>query len=656
MKYTKLTFAFLLSSIVLSSYAQQVKPLWTLPAADGVRWQMVTSLGNYIAATKRGLIGVDPEMGKILWRSADFGPLTADQVQQLGSSALLTINMGSTVYILDPFTGAIKFNSKEAGVNEIKDEMVLYRSNGILVSGRDEAKKDILLMSSLEDGKVAWKIEDDFGRFITASELPSGELLIVTLYYNYKVNPTTGKVIWKNDISEANKQLEKMGAFGALMKQGAANLAQNIDINVQFYQHPSKPIFYIASEQEGKPASTGGFTSSTTTGSGPSYHTTYSAFDLNDGKMIWDKPLDLSGKIGGVYFGESGLVVMPNDGANTKVNSYDYASKNGQWGKKGRGINVRGGIYSFSKVDGGLVLVSQNASGKNFISYLDLATANLTFDKPVQIDGQMVFSEVTPQGLLFVTTQEMNILDITSGELRLGKGISTQPSLTAQKENTIYVFDTRESVIKELNKNSGALKIVSSEIKFEGGEAPSQLEIRSNGVLVSSSQNMALVDFNSKTVYQKYFDAPREKGIIRALQYAQAVRAAYIGAVAYTASAAFESAGQQAQAKNEESASVVLKGVGSAYGELGNQASDFAKKSFQAANARYKATQSANEFTVVLTKSDNNNVLTKVNKNTGVEEGTINLGKDITPNYTMDGVTGVVFYSAGGDQIVAYKF
>ena len=131
----------------------------------------------------------------------------------------------------------------------------------------------------------------------------------------------------------------------------------------------------------------------TTTGSGPSYHTTYSAFDITNGDRLWAKPLDLSGKIGGVYFDEGGIVIMPNDGSNTKVNSYDYLTQDGKWGKKGKGIDIKGGIYDYEKVKDGLVLLSQNASGKNFASYLDQNNASLTFDKPVQIDGTLVASE-----------------------------------------------------------------------------------------------------------------------------------------------------------------------------------------------------------------------------------------------------------------------
>lgn len=635
---------------------QPVKPLWSKTIAEGIKWQKVSSLGNYIVGTSLGLLGIDPEKGEILWKNNKLGPLTPEMVTQLGSSALLTISSGTNITILDAFSGEIKFDARDAGVIEIKDQKVLYKANGILVSGRNAAGKDILLMSSMADGKVKWKIEDDFGRFITASEVTENELLIVTIFYNYKVNPANGKVIWKNDVSEANKQMEKMGALGGLVKQAAANMSQTINFNVKFYQHPTKPIFYIAAEQEGKAASTGGFTTTTTTGSGPSYHTTYSAFDITNGDRLWAKPLDLSGKIGGVYFDESGLVIMPDDGSNTKVNLYDYTTQEGKWGKKGKGINIKGGIYSYLKVKGGLVLVSQNASGKNFISYLDLTTISLTFDKPVQINGRLVASEFTPKGLLYTTTEEVNVLDIMLGKRLLDKGISTLPSLTAHKDNVVYVFNLNDNTLLALDKTTAAIKLVTAGIKFEGKESPQNIELRDNGIWVSSSQNLALVGFDEKIAYQKYFEAPREPGIIRALQYAQSVRAAYIGAAAYSASASLQSAGQQAKANNDQSGGVVLEGIGSAYGELGNSASDFAKKSWQAANARFKATQNAGNYTVVLTKQDKNNVLMKVNKTTGASEGTIDFGKDNAPNYTMDGVTGVVFYSSGSGAVVGYKF
>lgn len=648
----------LILCVSMGGNGQAVKPLWSKTISEGVKWQKVTSLGNYIVGTSQGLVGIDPEKGEILWKNGKFGPLTAEMVTQLGSSALLTVSNGTNLSILDAFTGEIKFEARDAGISEIKDQKILYKANGILVSGRNAAGKDILAMSSMADGKVVWKIEDDFGRFITASEISENELLIVTIFYNYKVNPANGKVIWKNDVSEANKQLEKLGGLGGMVKQAAANKAQTMDFTVKFYQHPTKPVFYIASEQEGKPAASGGFTATTTTttGAGPSFHTTYTAFDIANGNRLWAKPLDLSGKIGEVYFDEGGIVIMPNDGSNTKVNSYDYQTQIGKWGKKGKGIDIKGGIYDYEKVKDGLVLISQNAAGKNFASYLDQNKGLLTFEKPVQIDGTIVASELTPRGLFYITTQEVNVLDITLGKRLLDKGIPTVPSLTVQKDNIVYLYNLGDNTLITFDKNTAAIKLLTAGIKFEGKESPQNIELRTNGILVTSSQNLALVGFDGKIIYQKYFEAPREPGVIRALQYAQAVRASYISAAAYSASASFQSAGQQAKTNNDQSSRALLDGIGNAYGELGNAYSDFAKKSWQAASARFKATQNADNYTVVLTKMDKNNVLMKINKITGATEGTIDLGKDNAPNYTMDGVTGIVFYSSGGSAVVGYKF
>jgi hypothetical protein len=647
---------FIIIAIGISStYVNgQVKPLWTRKVTEGIRWQMVTPLGHYIAGTSQGIIGINPEKGDVIWKNTTVGAITPDRVQQVGSSPLISVTAATSVYMIDPYTGEIRFDSKVAGVNEVKDQKVLYQSNGILVSGRNTQNKDVLMMSSLDNGKVAWKVEDDFGRLVAAQELAPDALLLVTLYYNYKINPRTGQVIWKNDVSEANAQMAKLGGFGALVKQAGANAAQNMQFNVQFYKHPSKPLFFIASEQEGK-AETSGFTTTTSTGGGPTYHTTYMAFDINDGKRLWPKPLDISGKMGPVYFDDKGLVVMPDDGSNTKINMYDYTTQAGLWGKKGKGVSIKGGIYSYMKTNEGLILVSKNANGKNFISIFNPATQTLTFEKPVTVDGEVVYSESTPKGLLYITTEEVNILNVTTGAVMIPKGIRSTPRLSAHKENMLFVFDLNENVVKSLDKSTGAIRVASAPVKFEGKEVPAAIELRDKGILVSSSQNLALFDYDGKQIYQKYFEAPREPGLIRALQYAQAVRAAYIGAASYSAAATFQSAGEQTKSE-DPMASSLYQGIGQAYNELGNAASDFAKKSWQQASARFKATKDGGAFTVVLTKQDKNNVLIKIDKDTGNPAGVIDLGKETSPDYAMDGVTGQVFYNTAGTGITAYRF
>ena len=649
----KLKLTMVLLILALVSNAQNVPVTWKKDFTGAIKWQKVSALGHYLVGTSDALLYVDPDTSKIIWSNPEFKNLNEDDVSQVGNSPLISVNQGTTVTMIDPFSGESKFDSKRAGINEINDQMIMYNSNAILVSGRTFNNTDILILSSLTNGEILWKLEDDFGRLITASDVSSSEILIVTLYNNYKINTQSGELIWKNDTSDANEELNKMGALGGLMKKAAANVAQDMDFNIQFYKNPFEPIFYIASEQEGR-AKTNGFSSSVSNG-GPTYHTTYTAFSLNDGNRLWQKDLDVNGKMGQLYFHEKGLVILPDDDRNTKINLYDYNTQKGLWGKKGKGIKIKGGVYDYLEIENGLILISKKPNNKNYITFLDLNTGSLAFEDPIKIEGEVLFGEMTPSGLLYMTSSEVNVLNISSGKTSIDKEIRTNPSLIDQNEDLLYAYDNSSSMIKILDKKTGLVSKLGDAINFEGKESPSSISIRDNGILISSSQNLALVDYAGKTSFQTYLEAPREPGIIRALRYAQAIRAAYIGAVSYAGAAAYQSAANDISKENQ-AAGAMVSGIGMVYQDLGNQATDFAKKSWQMANTRLKATKEADDYVVILSEVEKTNYLMKVSKNTGEIESRIDLGKDREPSYAMDGVTGTVFYQTNTNEITSYKF
>ncbi|NMM50071.1 outer membrane protein assembly factor BamB family protein [Marinigracilibium pacificum] len=645
--FNKQLAILLLSAISIVSQAQ-VQKVWTKDLGNTINWQKVSSFGHYIIGTNNGIQCINPESGEILWTNDTFNNLTPDHIAQVGNSPLFSINTGDEVHMIDPYTGKVKFNSQQSGILDINDQEILYKANGILISGKTAGNKDKILFSSLESGKVAWEINDDYGRLISANEINDQEVLIVTLYYNYRINTKTGKVVWKNNISEVNQQLEKLGALGAMMKQAASQQAQSMEINVTFHQHPNKDIFYIGVEKEGST----GFTSSN--GGLPPMQTEYNAYNLSDGSKYWEKPLMVNGRMGVIAFHGDDLIVMPNDPGNSKINLYDHETQEGKWGKKGNGIKIKGGIYTFIDVKDGLLLVSKNVNEKNYIYYLDTNQGILTFDKPVKIDGELVFGEPIKNGLLYATDQEVNILNIVDGSLLLSNAINTNPNLIAENEQFLYAYDIRDRIVKVLDKHSGVLKELSGKIEFYGKESPEYIELSENGILVTSSQNIMLINNDGNTVYHEYYEAPKEPGLMRALRYAQAVRAAYIGALSYTASAAFTSAAQQAGAGQQVEKAIAGE-IGNAYGELGDQASAFATQSFKQANMRFKATKEAEKYMVILSRIEKNNYLLKVDKQTGQITGKIDLGNDRNPRYEMDGVTGFVYYQSDTNKIDTYK-
>jgi len=161
------------------------------------------------------------------------------------------------------------------------------------------------------------------------------------------------------------------------------------------------------------------------------------------------------------------------------------------------------------------------------------------------------------------------------------------------------------------------------------------------------------VGYDGTLVYNNYFPSPREPGLKRALLYAQAVRAAYIGANSYYASAAFQSAVPKT---NDPVAGAVFQGFGDAYGQLGDAASDFAKKSFQQANARLKATLQGRDFIFILMQEDKTISLAKINKDTGKIDGRLDLGKDRTPEYAIDDISGQIYLKSAVNSVSSYRF
>lgn len=648
-----LSLTLFLALSFASPVSSQVKESWKYLTKDEIVWQEVNSLGNLIVETRSALIGINPENGKEIWACSQFGSIPHEQIKTIEGSALLSISQGDAISIIEPFRGKTLFDSKMAGISGIDTTCFLYRNNGILLTGKKSGSKDaIMIMIDMNDGKIKWKLEEKFGKIVAVEELSSSEILIVTLFNNYKINSSAGNIIWKNTTSKDAEKLNKMGALGNAMKAMAEEAAKNMDFDLRLYTPEDTRIIYLGSQTESQ-SSMGQSGSSTSQTSTPVFTNSYYAYHTTDGSAVWDEPIEMKGKLGQVALDPLGLIVLPDDGNRTMINMFDYESKAGKWGKKLKGIPIKGGVYDFIGTEEGYVLVTRSGE-KNFLNFLDPAKGVLTFEQPLKINGSVVGIIPVEKGILFITTEEINILDPATGVFVMTNSVATRPELTARKDQFIYAFDLTEKKIVSIDMQKALINVVSSApILFEGKEMPKSIELRENGIFISSDQNVALVGYDGTLAYKNYFPAPREPGLKRALLYAQAVRAAYIGANSYYASAAFQSAAPKA---SDPVAGAVFQGFGEVYGQLGDAASDFAKQSFQQANARLKATTQGRDFMFVLMQEDKAISLAKINKNTGKIDGKIDLGKDRTPAYAVDDITGQIYLRSAVNTVSSYKF
>lgn len=632
----------------LSALAQ-VEVKWKKELSSNIHWQEVTALGNLIVSSGDQLAGINIETGDIIWAKSDLGGLSHEAYKELPNSPFFTLTLRNSIQLIDQFSGNLIFDSEKAGINTIEDYFLLYNSDAILVAGENSRGEPIMVSVKMSDGSISWTMDEEFGRIIAANELNNNELLIVTLFNNYKLDAGNGNIIWKEVISAESAQIEKLGVLGDLMKSAAENMSKDMEIELRFYRPEGSDIFYLGSQKE----STSGFTSSTG-GSTINYVNVFNAYNISDGSLVWDDALEVKGQLSQVVFMDNGILVLPDNGNRTKINLFDYKTQSGLWGKKGKGLAIKGGIYDYLDAGNGMLLVSQTSS-KNYLNYLDPSSGLITFEKPVKVDGHVVGIVPLSDGILYITTESMNILDPSTGSLKWNKSIQTTPQLTAQYNGKIFAFDYKSKTLMVVDEQTEKVRELSGfQLKFSGGESPRNLEVMEDGVFLYSDQNVAKFDFDGKVKFQGYFPAPKEPGWKRALLYAEAVRGAYIGATSYYVSGVMASVENDVRQEDAVAGEVVNQ-LGSAYGDLGDQASSYASMALKQANARYKATMSGRDFMFIMSKQEKNIELLKVSKSTGKVEGRIDLGKDREPIYAVDDITGQVYYSTDDNVLVSYQ-
>ena len=642
--------AILLATVIIPLLSfGQVEVKWNKQLNSNVLWQEVSSLGNLIVSSREALMGINTETGDIVWSKNKYANLARPMFRELPNSPFFTVETNNDIVLLDQVSGDEVFNSGKAGMAEIKDYFLLYNSDAILVAGSNPDGEPVMLSVKMSDGSVSWSLNEEFGRIIAANELGNDELLIVTLFNNYKLNASTGNIFWKEINSKETAQIDKMGAFGDLVKAAAENLSSDMDIQLNYYRKPGGDVFYLGAQQEHQ--------SSTTSSSGePSinYTNNYSAYNISDGSLLWDDDLEVKGMLSHVALMDNGLLILPDDGNRTKINLFDYQTREGLWGKKGRGIAIKGGIYDYLDSGVGILLVSRTSSN-NFLNFLDPNAGVITFEKPVKVDGSVVGIVPLSNSILYITTESMNILDQSTGMLKWKKSIRTNPELTAEYEGKIYAYDYKSGTVKIVDMETEAVKdLSSSAVEFEGKEAPRKLEVMEDGVFLHSDQNVAKIGFDGTLLFNEYYPAPREAGWKRALLYASSIRAAYIGVSSYYVAGSMAYVEDDVR-KEDAVAGEIVGQVGDAYGELGNEAASYAGTAFKQANARMKATQSGRDFMFIMSKKDKDIELLKVSKTTGKVEGEIALGKDREPIYAVDDITGQVYYQTGDEELTSFQ-
>ncbi len=644
--YSVLFAVFSAASLLVNA---QLSPAWTVNTGPA-QWMRITSAGALVVGTSEGLKGVDPATGQVSWTLAQLANVPAANYEAVARSPFVSIvptNDPNGLLILEPFSGQVVFNSKEAGLSNIASKYFLYENNAIVLVGQKADKTAAMACVDMGTGNVRWTKDDAFSRLTACNSAGPDAIILSTLFFVYKLDANTGAELWKKSPDPA---FEKMAGLGAMLDKGGANL--NLPgISGVFVTTPHAPgLCFMGMQTEQRKEVTDSQGKKTVQ---ITHKTFLNAFRMDDGSYAWEQPLQMQQKLGTIVPLQQGLLVGAGDAKS--VDLLDYNTGKGLWGKNGKGINVKGVLAGAVALEQGTLLTS---GGEDGVVSLVNAQGVEVWKKPVKLDG--VVRSVTKLGgdLLVATAEEVDVIDLATGLSRLEKPLQGGGALVASGGDRTWVFNTKDGLLYSVANSGGAASAVSSApLVFEGKEKATAMEYLDEGLVISSDQNLALMGQDGSVKYRKYLPAPRESGLVRALKYASAVRAAYYTAAYGYTSAAFGAASQniQVQDANSAAAKEITAAVSDVYGEGAKQAGGAAKRFFQEANARFKATTSTNDVHYLLSEAGKGQyALQALHKSDGSDVGTIPLGSNKEPQYEVDAITNTV-YLLSGNEVRCFK-
>jgi hypothetical protein len=664
---------FLLASFMVITviFAQQPAKEWTKKFKGNVKWYQISDAGLLVVCTGDALYGLNPDTGEESWKIDkldDVKEENYDAVEGTPYAALIKNKFlkGMEHTIIDVVTGKIIAASPDFDILNIVKRIHIKELNAMMMYGFSKSNgKPMMVMFSLADGHKIWeqkKLFEKNSEEVVSNGLYTGDgIMLATTKNIYKLNPASGEIMWSVDMKTEKPVIAmeetKKGGFGKLMggKKEHVDLSANAtSTSAQFFlrnNNNSKVYFW---NQD-----------------------VLIAYNNADGKPV-SKEVELQSPVAYILYDTHGMLVTTTektqkDQANQggsgggligKIKRKSASGKNrasilcidpetgdNKWGDE---IDLKGDVSAYKLVGNKLILATETDGDDSYISIIDLDAGKSVTKKPLSIKGDIRDLQVVPQGLYYRTSDEINILDLATGDKNWKKGFKVKNCVgdnASDKMGYVYAND----VIYKVDFTTGDLNEWIKGIDFNGKEDPTSLQVREDGVLLTSDQNATLYNKDGKVIWHSYNKAPGRTGMGKVLSG--------LGGLAASMMAAAE-AGRSAQLSYAKGYyGSTDPGLDRDIKNANANAANFAGaavSSFASISKRFKATKQANDFMAVLTALGGNNEAKNsgaviVSKIDGKNISSMMLG-DKTPDYKLDELGRMIFQKSENDEIKGFKF
>ncbi|MGV6832394.1 MAG: outer membrane protein assembly factor BamB family protein [bacterium] len=582
----------------------------------------ITQGGTVVIATNDGLVGIKPGENQPFFNFTEYGRVKPEELNFIGNAPYVMVgqtgfgNLTTKKAVIDYISGEILFTTNSKGWKNIFSCDVILPENKLVVSGfqkvGDLAQKNTPKVAVYDLGTG----EEDYSFFlvepgkvtmrnyaVTGTPLILDSKLLIPTSQGIIAKSKDGNTIWENKVK---------------------------NVNWMVGNEDETDIYAFAKTSNGKNTR---------------------IYKLNSsGNEAWTEERKVKGNVSNFQILDQGLAVVSDvapsgakglgkltaSKAESKITMFSASTGADLWEKAPK---TKGYVQHFYVMDDGILFGIQEG-GINKISY----EGNTLFKKPLKTGENILTMAQTPQGLIYITSEDANIVNLETGDKVWDKPLKFKRadvvSSDFDEKNNRYLIAADEKLFA-IDADSGNSEII-AEADFEGKEDPTHIEVRENGILLTSDQNMMQLDWEGTTNWHEYHRAPGKSALAVVLLAATAV-----ASTAIAADASFRAGANRNSLGQYNSYGAQMQRTADAFAAIGTA-------SFTEMAKRFKATAATENSQFILTKLESGVGLVKLNKDSGAKEKEILL-KDKKPDYQVDEFGGYLYYKANDKTIYAYN-
>jgi hypothetical protein len=605
---TTMLMLFLLNTLLLFSQKAE-KPNYKYDVGS-IKWMKVSDAGTLIASTSKGIYGIKPNASSpsfLFDKRKNIKKENFNLISGTPYAMFIANGMNGVTFVIDVVSGKTLFDSKEAGFSFMNSRDIILPENKLVVSGLRKIKGKIgaaysIAVFDLSNGNEEYTIPLKGNNNVTGvSDIINGKLILPRKKGLDAVALSSGTVLWTAPVK-----------------------------NVTSVSATKDAIYAFQSNNNGK-------------------NTTIYKVTMN-GALSWKEGNKLKGKISRAEYLPQGIALLTNvdngkkkglakltsGKSESKIYFLDTNTGQDLWAKAPK---TKGFVSHFYTEEDGIIF-GVASGGINKIKY----DGTPLWKKPLKTGPSISTLAKTEKGILYITSKDADIIDEHTGASIFGKKLKYKASKavasTYDSANKRFLLSCSDGLYS-IDGNSGSYEIISTP-KFGEKEMPTSIEMRGENILLSSSQNMMLLDQKGKQLYHEHYKSPSKSMFMKILSGAIAV-----SSMALSSSAAFRAGANKSSMGRYNSYGKQMDTYSKGFSQI-------AGASFAAMGKRFKASATTKNDAFILTKLSSGVGLVKLDKDSGKLLKEILL-KDKKPTYTIDPIERILYYQAGKSTIYAYK-